>query len=149
MPTGLPESRELWMTPEVGRLICGPWASASDERKGRIAHGELEQFINGDEWVVRWPPDKDVNCMLALLDPEEDNTWEHRIGQARIFGHFADLDIFIATAWRERSYLKADKKRWRDAKETSKTCWKNLFPCHSPFNGSSIHDYISNARLPF
>lgn len=148
--------RRLLVTTEVQQIVDGPWSNSALSRRCGRARGWLEQFVHGDEIVARMPPSKNVNTLLALLAPAVENVWEFRIGDPRpgirIFGRFADLDVFVATNWGKREDLDmqspAKKSEWQNEMVRCKTKWRNLFPTYNPLSGDTLHDYISNARLP-
>jgi hypothetical protein len=149
-----PERREIYMTPTVYSAVVGPWANTALDRLCGQARGRLEQFVRGDEIVGRMPPSKNVKTVIALLEPAEDNVWEFRIARLRIFGRFAAQDIFVATNWRARQDFedpatkKNDERKWRDARVMCKTEWINLLPAYEALSGKTLHDYISNSRIP-
>ena len=147
-----PDRRQTYMAPAVAQAVDGPWESTALEAMCGQARARLEGFMGGDLIVARMPPSKNIKTLLALLDPAGKNIWEFRIdgksGGIRIFGRFAAKDVFVATNWKPRRWLKDDKRRWRDEIITCRTEWANLFPAYEPMRGTTIHDYISNATLP-
>jgi hypothetical protein len=155
---GPPDQRQIFAVPSVMRLFDGPWETPKQARRAGAARGLLEGFLRGDEIVGRWPPSKDVNTVIALLEPPVDNVWEFRIGHPRpglrILGRFAERDVFIATNWlyredfRDSSTGQDDQRKWRDEVIRSKTIWMQLFPPYDAYSGSTLHDFISRARLP-
>jgi hypothetical protein len=157
LPNG-PDKRRIFAVPGVIDMLEGPWPTSQYGRRAGAARALLESFLRGDQIVGRMPPSKDVNTVIALLDPLEENVWEFRVGNprpgVRILGRFAETDTFIATGWVNREDFtdpvtrRDDPRRWRDEVLRCKTVWKNLFPSYKPFEGSTLHDFISNARLP-
>lgn len=142
----LPDQREIYLPPDIKETITNPNV---DRRFGR-AQAMLEAFVRGDVFVVRLPPKKNVTAMMALLDPMEDDVWEFRIREPkpglRIFGRFAEKDIFIGTHCYVRDELPKDK--WAHQIKLCRHEWKLLFPAYPALSGSNVHDFISNARLP-
>jgi hypothetical protein len=142
------EVREIYLTAEVIEAVGGVGAVDYEERLFGLAQARLEQFINGDEFVCRMPPSRKATKVvgIAMLEPVADEVWEFRIDKLRIFGRFAEKDVFVATNWGLRQLLDDDKDKWRFVIQTSRAEWKKLFPAFDPHRGSSLHDYISNAR---
>ena len=142
----LPDRRELYVAPEIKNAID----AMVDPRFGR-ARALLETFVRGEEIVARWPPDKNVTAMMALLEPGRENVWEFRICQPprglRLFGRFAERDIFIGTHCYKREDLPKGNK-WPHQIKLCRHAWSSLFPAHPPLSSSSIHDFLGNARLP-
>lgn len=146
----LPDRREIYLSPEIKQEIDGSRRNRVINRRFGHARALLETFVRGDMIVARWPPDKDVTAMMALLDPADKNVWEFRIGQPRpglrIFGRFAAKDIFIGTHYYQREDL--PEGEWTQEIKLCCHAWNSLFPAYLPLNGTGIHDFISNARLP-
>lgn len=144
--------------PSVMRMLDGPWDTTQKARRAGAARALLEGFLRGDEIVGRWPPSKNVNTLIALLEPPADNVWEFRIGHprpgVRILGRFAERDVFVATNWLYREDFRDSKtgdddlRRWRDEIVRSKAIWAQLFPPYDAYWGTTLHDFISKARLP-
>ena len=109
-----PGKRRILVVPNVLEMLDGPWTTPNHERRAGAARALLEGFLRGDQIVGRMPPSKNVNTLIALLDPAVENIWEFRIGNPRpgirILGRFAEQDTFVATSWVNRE----DFKRSRD-----------------------------------
>jgi hypothetical protein len=153
-----PEKRRILVVPSVIDMLDGPWISSRYGRRAGAARALLENFLRGDQIVGRMPPSKDVHTVIALLDPAVENVWEFRVGTPRpgirILGRFAEQDTFVATNWlyreefRDPATQQDDSRKWRDEVVRCKTIWSQLFPSYNPFVGNTLHDFISNARLP-
>jgi hypothetical protein len=153
-----PEKRRIFVVPSVIEMLDGPRTSSLHARRAGAARALLESFLRGDEIVGRMPPSKDVHTVIALLDPPIGNVWEFRIGNPRpgirILGRFAEQDAFVATNWLNREDFRDpvtredDSRKWRDEVVRCKAIWSQLFPPYNPFVGNTLHDFISNARLP-
>lgn len=146
-------ARLLYLTEPVLALANGPWPDAKGAKRAGKVLALLESYVAGNEIVGRMHPSKNVHTVIALLEPAIEEVWEFRIGDphpgVRVFGRFAEKDIFIATCWGYREQFDSDRA-WRDyGIERCKNDWKNLFPAYDPFRGVEIHDYLSKARLPF
>jgi hypothetical protein len=156
--SGTAEKRRVFAVPRVIEMLDGPWATSHHERRAGAARALLEIFLRGDQIVGRMPPSRNVNTVIALLDPAVENVWEFRIGNPRpgmrILGRFAEQDTFVATNWVNREELRDaktgedDPRKWRDEVVRCKAIWTNLFPSYNPFVGSTLHDFIGNARFP-
>lgn len=155
---GTSEKRRIFAVPSVMEMLDGPWTTSLLGRRAGPARALLESFIRGDQIVGRMPPSKDVHTVIALLDQAVENVWEFRVGNPRpgmrILGRFAEQDTFVATNWVNREDFRDpatgqdDSRKWRDEVVRCKTIWTHLFPSYNPFVGSTLHDFISNARLP-
>ena len=155
---GSPEKRRIFAVPSVIEMLDGPWTTAHLGRRAGAARALLESFLRGDQMVGRMPPSKKVNTVIALLDPAAENVWEFRVGNPRpgmrVLGRFAEQDTFVATNWLNREDFRDpltgddDSRKWRDEVVRCKTIWSHLFPSYNPFVGSTLYDFISNARLP-
>jgi hypothetical protein len=155
---GPPDRRQIVVVQSVMDMLDGPWATPHQSRRAGEARALLENFLRGEQIVGRMPPSKDVHTLIALLDPPGDNVWEYRVGNPRpgmrILGRFAEKDLFIATNWVNREDFRDpvtgqdDSRKWRDEIVRCKAIWNQLFPTYQPFGGNTLHDFISNARLP-
>lgn len=153
MPTS-PEVRVLYVCPEINRLlVVGPWADPKQEvRWGRL-RADLDFFIEGGLVQVPTDPRRAGNAYMAQLQPASDEVWEIRSRDPkpslRIFGRFAERDLFIALGWNERPMLGAPTRHedgttpWRDAMVRCITDWRNLFYAYPPLTGSYPYDYLS------
>jgi hypothetical protein len=158
MMPGPTETRRLYLAASVAGKIDGPWATARDGRLAGAARALMESFVRGDLVVARMPPSKNVETVIALLEPPTNNVWAFRVRVpkpgARILGRFAEPDTFIATHWVNREdFIDAQSnmsnpRKWRDESVRCKAIWTHLFPSYDPITGSTIHDFISNSRLP-
>jgi hypothetical protein len=155
---GSPEKRRIFAVPSVFEMLNGPWRAGTQGRRAGMARALLESFLRGDQMVARMPPSKNVNTVIALLDPAVENVWEFRIGNPRpgmrILGRFAEQDTFVATNWLNREDFRDpvtgndDSRKWRDEVVRCKTIWGHLFHSYNPLLGATLYDFISNARLP-
>jgi hypothetical protein len=156
--SSVPDKRQIFLESTVVGMLNGPWVSSRDGRRAGTARALLESFLRGDQVVGRMPPSKNVNTVIALLNPADDGVWEFRIGDPRpgirILGRFAEKDVFVATNWVNRENFRDpvtgqdDPRKWRDEMIRCKTIWNQLFPSYNPLIGGSLHEFISNARFP-
>jgi len=117
----------------------------------------LDRFLDGTIVQVGMPDpalpyERKPKAFFRLLHPAYDQVWEirdlHKNPKLslRVFGRFADVDLFIALGWQSRDKLgKPTSSAWRDARVACKTAWTNLFYVYPPQIGTNLHDYISNA----
>ena len=62
----------------------------------------------------------------------------------RLFGRFAEPDTIVGTKFHTREILKRKGSRqWREAMETCKNEWNDLFPGIKPFSAATIHEYVT------
>jgi hypothetical protein len=85
---------------------------------------------------------------LDRLEPPPPEVWEIRViehnPQARLIGRFAQPDTLVLTALHTRGHLgKRTSRAWTDAMTSCVASWERLFPGMPPFNGPTIHDYVS------
>ena len=80
---------------------------------------------------------------LALLEPSIDEVWEFRTEKPgiRVFGRFAEYNIFVALNTELRENIDADFAR---EKEECKRLWRHFFQSYKPLHGTAISDYIDN-----
>ena len=154
LPPAIPGSpcvRHVFVSPEINGAAQGPWDDADHEfRCGRLRQ-YLDRLTEGMLVSVgRDPFKKKADAFLVRLDEAEDEVWEIRVRQPkpgiRIFGRFADKDVFVALSWLGREVLTNDKE-WRDARENCKATWRKLFPTYPAHTGDDFDKYISNFIL--
>jgi hypothetical protein len=143
-----PLERRMLLTPDVNALLVGPWRDDKwAKRCGRL-HDDLEVFVRGDLISASLTPYKHETAYLGRLDRPIDEVWDIRSRDPkpaiRVFGRFADCDMFVALTHRERKSLN-NRNDWRLAVHDAKTRWNRLFHPHDPpFTGESdIHAYVS------
>lgn len=140
--------RHIFATKEVSDAVFGPWSDAKIEARLGRARAYLDTFISGDLMSVRMPPSKSVSAQIALLEDAKDQVWEIRVHDpkpgVRIFGRFAEKDVFLALTigFRENYKTNAD---WVPAIERCKRTWRTYFPTYTPLSGLQPDDYISKS----
>ena len=147
--------RQLFVSESVNELLVGPWTDADWEiRCGRL-RADFDSFTDG-EFVVPVSFKKYGGSLLKRLVPNRDEIWEIRscdpLPQLRVFGRFAELDVFVALTWAARSDLgdhltREGMEAWRRAAVQCGTDWRVLFPTYEPLSGVTNHDYLSNSFL--
>lgn len=147
-----PAKRHVYASKEVYELLREPLGGTDwDERRAQ-AVADVDWFITGHRVDVRFSASRNVKARFAQLEPPEDGVWEFRVRNPtpgiRIFGSFADTDIFVALTWRRKENLldpdgTENPLRYRHAIAQCKTTWLELLGLHVPKSGADIHDYIS------
>ncbi len=141
-------ARRIYISPEISSLLFGPWDEPEWEERCGYLRADFDRFLEGRLITAAARPYKAKTAYIAQLDAPRDEVWEIRSRDPdpglRVFGRFADTDVFIALTWSKRADLKGPTSReWRDAIEGCKAEWRKLFPAYSPISGVNIHDYIS------
>lgn len=152
---GVPPGRELYVASVVhNRLFNGPWQNDADERRWAYVAAQLIDFVVGAPLRLRKQGcaiDRRTRSYMLRLNPGGDEVWEIRSAiearpQLRLFGRFAEKDLFVALTWRERNAL-VRKRDWREAMDQCASEWRRLLDPHPPFTGRYPHDYLSHAHL--
>src|SRR5258708_37201718 len=162
---GDPIVRRMIVSEPIQKLIEGPWETPEWAHRCGLLRGDIDWFVEGSRLTVAKYPYRGKTSHMLRLDPEVDEIWELRFRdpeQIRIFGRFADKDVFIALVWEFRGDLGMPRKViektrpltpedfpdvWRDASIQCKTEWVNFFRPYEPKPGADLHDYLSNAVL--
>ena len=135
--------RFIFVAAEILSLLDGPWENLELEIRWKHVRADLERFVGGGIIVVG------SNGYMKPLDPAEDEIWEIRCidpdPSVRIFGSFAEKDVFVSLGYRYRQDLEGkDSSEWAEAVRACKAYWRQLFLTYPPHSGSDLHDYISD-----
>lgn len=138
---GAAARRALLVNEELWNLLNGPWNTVEDEIRFMTLRAYLDIYTEGRALTPGF--------LFQLTQPSEE-VWEIKAPRPRpglrVFGRFADIDIFVALHHASRDALGGWQSRvWRDAREICKSEWRKLFLTWEPFRGNSINDYVSNA----
>lgn len=149
---GPPTLRRIVASADVNALLIGPWGDVEWERRCGALQADLDAFMEGRLITVARQPYKGKTSYMLRLAPTYEEVWEIRSRDPnpgiRIFGSFAETDLFVALGWSKRADLKGPTSReWRDARIQCKTDWANLFRPYQPKSGANLHDYISNNAI--
>lgn len=144
--------RTLLASLEVYEMAQPPWPENWEGERHSQARGYLDLFTEGRLISIAEDPyDKEVNTYLARVDPLEDEVWDIRcidpVPGLRVFGRFAETDVFIALSFNYRENL-FDDRDWRDEIEFAKAEWRKLFPSYEPHRGATLYDYVSSNCRP-
>lgn len=150
-----PAYRFFHAVPEVVQLLTeAPSGDAAWDARRMSARADIDWFVGGHRIDVRMRT-KNVNARLALLKPASDGVWEFRVRAPkpgiRIFGGFADRDVFVACSWSKKEELLSDDGSENDllygpSLNRCKTEWIGLFAPLTRMTGGTIHDYISRKK---
>ena len=144
-----PIERTMLVTPGIRRLFVGPWADTRErERFGRL-RADLEMFVEGGVIAVALEPYRAKAAYMGRLADPSDEVWDIRSRDPkpglRVFGRFAEQDVFVALHWDVRKeYGDRNCELWDWVIGQCKADWVNLFHPHPAISGSDIHDYISS-----
>lgn len=137
--------RVIYLSTAISKDILGPWESPEQANRMMALRADLDHFSMGGHVLVA--SGRHRSCDLKHLSPLSEEVWTLRSRHKpslRVFARFAELDVLIATNWAYRTILGRERSsEWRDERIRCKAEWKKLFPAEEPFNGSSIHEYVS------
>lgn len=145
---GIAAARHVFVTGEV-------WDFVTNGLPKELAHGAaagrrmLDSFTAGNRIVVSLNPhEKPAHCQLSRNAPVVDGVWEFRIRdpkpQCRIFGCFAECDVFVALSVMLRADL-AERLAYPLAVADNSSIWGGLFPGYEPIAGADINAYLSGS----
>lgn len=148
-----PIERTLIVSKEIYDLLEGPWLDDSWARRCRRLQATLEAYVKGQRIGICLKPYKAASAYMARLNKPSDEVWDIRSTDPnpalRVFGRFADRNLFVALIWSPRSVEipasqrpplgPRDSDEWRDAIVECKAEWKKLFPSYSPIHGDRIN----------
>jgi hypothetical protein len=144
-PPGLVGKRRLYLTETAVRDLADPtkpilFFRAEGQVRAAMLRWVLGLRVYGDA--------KGKNVFLKRLCPPPNDIWEMRITeptpQIRFLGTFADKNTLVLMRAHTRAVL-GDKgsAEWQHAMDACATDWAALFPNHSPHQGASIKDFVS------
>ena len=155
---GMREERELYVSSDINAFLCGPWQgdATQEERAGRLA-ADLAWFIEGRLVIIPADSGRARAAYMSRLDKPIDEVWDIRSRDPspgiRVFGRFAEKDLFVGLTWEWRLSMKnrttpEGARHWRDAIVQCKVDWRNLFNPYDALHKENYpHDYISNAKV--
>ncbi len=157
-----PVERTLIISKEIFDLLEGPWQDDSWATRCGLLRGTLETFVKGQRIGVCLKPYAAAKAYMGRLDKPADEVWDIRAidpcPALRVFGRFAERDLFVALIWSPRSVEIPISQRpplgpghsveWRNAIVESKAEWNKLFPSYAPLHGDEIHEYIKDNSIP-
>lgn len=137
----------------------GPWADESDENACSLLRREFDRFVEGQMVSLALHPfKKEKDAFLAILNPPEDRVFGFRVREPnpglRVFGCFADPDVFVATNWERRDRLPSvtrgelDNEEWAKERQICLARWRQVAAAYQPHMGKTINDYITGNVIP-
>ena len=149
-----PMLRALYASPDVYRLVVGPWSDEAERYRCGKLWADFDRFVEGRPIPVSLenPYAKPRQTYLSRMDPAEDEVWQIRSRAPRpairVFGRFAYRDCFVALNWGLRKDLgEAGSREFQQAIRNCLAAWRRIFPTHNAFTGSSADDYISGKTI--
>lgn len=112
----------MLLSSEIHSELTGPWADKGEEVRWARIRADLDTFVAGGLISVARCTFKARTAYIAQLCPATDEIWEtrHRDPRpgVRLFGRFAEKDVFVALKWHYRAKLKGKNSlEWTFATE--------------------------------
>jgi hypothetical protein len=156
-----PIRRTMIISTEIVDLLDGPWDSPQWEVRCGYLRATLEAFVKGQEIAICLNPFKAQKAYMGRLNKPTDEVWDIRCIDPspgiRIFGRFAERDVFIGLLWSPRSVdIPASQRlplgpkesiQWKNAILECKSEWRKLFPAYLPIHGDETREYVSTNFL--
>jgi hypothetical protein len=139
-----PSARSVFISEEIRRLTLGPWLDEKQERRWGRVRADLDSFTIGQLISIGHK-----NAYMSRLEKPEDEVWDIRCRDPspgiRVFGRFAEQDIFIALTQSERKPLgDRNSAEWEREIKHCQAEWRKLFHPYQPVSGVMPDDYISD-----
>ena len=133
------EVRAMFISTELEELLSSATPSIADTKRIATLDAQLSLFVEGG--VV-------TTSYMRLLGRPARDVLEIRSRRPRpsirVFGRFAQMDVFIGLNAALRAPLGGKGSRpWRDAVVRCGAMWRHLFPTYDALRGNSLHDFIS------
>ncbi len=151
-----PVERTMVVSPEIQGLLAGPWENTTMERRCGRLRADLEAFVKGDIVNLALVPYQHRAAYMGRLDRPKDEVWDIRSRDPnpglRLFGRFAEIDVFVALNWCPRSVEWAGEAplgdtatlNWDFAILECQERWNALFPGHDPVHAEQADEYVSS-----
>ena len=141
--------RWVFVTSEVKQIVVGPWETTEDEIRAMKLRAHIDLFSTGKPISISDDPYKKPNTTyMSPIHPKNDRVFEIRNQDKpgiRVFGAFAEKNLFIATCWGYRKNLGGPEDRgFRDMREKSKAVWRQLFNSYEPILGEDRNELATN-----
>lgn len=143
------------MSEKVKNLMDGPWTSSQCGLRISKLQADLEAFQRGGAIEMCMEAFVAEDSFMGRLNPSADKVWDIRSRDPRpglrLFGHFADPDIFVAFDWSPRSHDWNGKQAlgdryselWNISKASCIEQWGLLFPNHEALDGVEVHEFVT------
>jgi hypothetical protein len=137
----------IYLVKEAYEEVMGPWPDPLKARRMGGLRADLDRFLE-EAWIIVGRR-RSRHAYMKRLDPGRDEVWEIRSRdpqpEMRVFGRFAECDVFVGTRCVDRDYLgKENSREWRDEIIRCATDWRNLFFPYQPLTDRPLNDYISS-----
>ena len=149
-----PMNRFLYASPDVYRLVTGPWTDVDEEYRCGKLWADFDRFVEGRliPLSLDKPYAKPNDTYLSRLHPSRDEVWTIHSRAPnpgiRVFGRFAYTDCFVALTWRLRKELGgATSREFRKEVRDCLAAWRRTFPSYDALAGNTCNDYISEKFL--
>ena len=150
-----PMNRSLYASPDVYRLVAGPWSDTEEEYRCGKLWADFDRFVEGRivPLALDSPYSKPKDTYLSRMDPAGDEVWEIRSRAPkpaiRVFGRFAYRDCFVTLTWRLRRELGGPgSQEFRKEIRNCLAAWRRLFPSYDALRGNTCSEYISEKFIP-
>jgi hypothetical protein len=101
----------------------------------------FDRFIAGKEIGFGMDPRSHYGALVARNSPIEDGICDFRVmnpqPSVRVFGGFAEQDLFIAMTYQIRTRLPFNLAVRRASQQ-----WARLFPDHKPVTATTVDEYV-------
>lgn len=117
------------------------------QRLGQLAANFLRFSSNEDITVGDDPRNKDIGAFMARTEPVQDGIFDIRSRDPRpairVFGGFAEKDVFVAVTWKWRKELDDDKKFGRAVLQAL-GAWNDILPDSKPLYKEDLNDLLGS-----
>lgn len=140
----VPQLREVFVSRQIAAFLDG---AVGVPKKFRATAGQalmlFDGFVAGREISFGLDPRSHTGALIARNEPLRDRICDFRVlhpqPSIRIFGAFAERDLFIAVTYQPRARL---TNVFHNAVTIARGQWDNLFPDHEPVYSEKIDDYV-------
>lgn len=132
--------RALYLTPQLASEV---FSEPDDEEK-------LDDLAFLEQEMHRFTSAKNIEeCYFKMLAPKSKRVWELKATDGedihlRVFGVFAEKDVFVAMSYAYRADLgDKDSYEWKRQISYTRKMWDHLFPGHSPKGIETIQSLVT------
>lgn len=140
----VPEMREIITSRTVTAFIeCLPGVPKKLFGTAGASSLLFDSFVAGGQVTFGMDPRSHTGALIARNDPLRDRICDFRVLQpepsVRIFGAFAERDVFVALTYQPRARL---TNVFQNAVGVARKQWDLMFPDHQPVYSDGIQDYV-------